>query len=411
MKIKKYLKILWRDIVNNESGQVGMGYNPYTGKYEYPDYKPKATGSTNIIRTPINYNPYTTGSTNIIRDTTPKTTPATTAATPVTSQTPALSAALNYSYTPTTMPAYDVPQYNVNLPTVNWGFNPTEAQRGGWQTQAQATAALEIDPQLQAIKAALDQYLAQGQVQRDELNPRYTNQSLAIANIIQNSVKQEAIDNAIRRGAEQSGWLPSALMEAGKLETQQRGGVEAQRNQELAALAALEGQQTQAAGEQSTTLEGLRGQRITTALAELENLAWQRDLQEKLNQWNAALSGEQLRASTYGDYAQNMLGAYQTQASIGQSNADRALQAAIAAANQGNVQYQQQYTAAQDAYQKQLAAAQQAQGNVASKDVMVSTPYGMLPIQVANALGYVKQGEYAQGANSDFENWIMSQLQ
>ena len=59
-----------------------------------------------------------------------------------------------------------------------------------------------------------------------------------------------------------------------------------------------------------------------------------------------------------------MLAGYQTQAGVGMSNADRALQAAIAAAEQGNVQWQQQYTTSQDAYQRQLAAAQQAQANV-----------------------------------------------
>ena len=290
--------------------------------------------------------------------------PVTQPKTPAQSQAPALSAALGYSYQPYQMPAFNVPQYNVNLPTIDWSFAPTEAQRGGWQTQATATAAQEIDPQLQAIQAALQQYMTQGQVQRAELNPRYTNQSLAIANIIQNSVKQEAINQAIRRNATESGWLPSALMGAGELETQQRGDVEAQRNLDLNALAALEAQQTQAAGEQETMLEGLRGKRITTALAELENQAWARSQQEKESQWQSALAGEQLRASAYGGYAQGMLGAYQTQAGVGMSNADRALQAAIAAAEQGNVQWQQQFTQSQDVYQRQLAAAQQAQAGV-----------------------------------------------
>jgi len=290
-------------------------------------------------------------------------TPVTTATTPATSQIPALSAALGYSYQPYSMPAYNVPQYQVNLPQIDWSFDPSVGLAGR-QAQATATAAQEINPQLQAIQAALDQYLAQGQVQRAELNPRYTNQSLAIANIIKNTVKQEAIDQAIRRNATESGWLPSALMGAGELETQQRGDVEAQRNQDLAALAALETQQTQAASAQSTMLEGLRGQRITTALAELENQAWARSQQEKQNIWQSALGGEQLRASAYGDYAQGMLGGYQTQAGVGMSNADRALQAAIAAAEQGNVQWQQQYTTSQDAYQQQLEAAIRTQANV-----------------------------------------------
>ena len=289
---------------------------------------------------------------------------------PVTNyQQPALSAALGYTYQPTGYQMPEMEAYNVNLPTIDWSFNPTTEQRGGWQTQATATAAQEIDPQLQAIATALQAYMTQGQNVRAELNPRYTNQSLAIANIIQNSVKQEAINNAIRRGAEQSGWLPSALMQAGQLETEQRGGIETQRNQDLAALAALEAQQTQAAGEQGTMLEGLRGKRITTALADLENQAWARAQQEKESQWGSALGGEQLRASAYGANASNQLAAYQTQASIGQSEADRALQAAIAENEQRNTEWNQQYTTSQAAYQAKINAI-----NNQTKGVGVNNP-------------------------------------
>jgi len=312
-------------------------------------------------------------------------TPNPTPASDVTNDNAALSAALttqdqgasnkglNYTYTPpaSTPATTYVPQaYQVNLPNIDWSFNPTSEQRNTWNTQATATAAQEIDPQLLAIKAALDAYLVQGQNQRNELNPRYTNQSLAIANIIQNSVKQDAIDNAIRRGAETSGWLPSALMQAGQLETQQRSDVEAQRNQDLAQLAALEAAQTQAAGEQNTALEKLRGQRITSALADLENAAWQRDLAQKQNTWNSALGGEQLRASAYGNNASNQLAAYQTQVSAQQAEADRALQAAIAEAEQRNTEWNQNYTVAQDNYQKQLAAAR------ASQKAVQKTPLG-----------------------------------
>ena len=298
------------------------------------------------------------------------------------------------------------------MPNINWSFNPTEQQRAGWQTQATATAGQQIDPQLQAIQAALQQYMTQGQNVRNELNPRYTNQSLSIANIIQNSVKQEAINNAIRRGAEQSGWLPSALMQAGQLEAEQRGGIEAQRNQDLNALAALETQQTQAAGQQGTMLEGVRGQIITTALAELENTAWGRQNQELLNQWNAALSGEQLRASAYGANASNQLAAYQTQAQVGQSEADRALQAAIAQANQANTQWNQQYTTSQDAYQRQLAAAQAAQSGVKAKEPTfnVNVNGQIVPMTQSQYLNWMSgTAPSTTGGTSEFEKWLMSQ--
>ena len=349
---------------------------------------------------------------------TPATQPAT-PATPVTSyQQPALSAALGYNYQPYQMPAYNPQPYNVNLPTIDWSFNPTEEMRGGWQTQATATAAQEIDPQLLKIKLALDQYMTQGQNTRAELNPRYTNQSLAIANIVKNTVKQEAIDNAIRRGAEQSGWLPQALMEAGQLETEQRSGIETQRNQELAALAALEAQQTQAAGEQGTMLEGLRGQRITTALADLENQAWARAQQEKESQWTSALGGEQLRASAYGANAANQLAGYQTQAGVAMSNADRQLQAAIAAAEQGNTQWNQQYTASQDAYQRQLAAAQAAQSGVGGNEPTYKVNIGGQNVELTQSQylnwmqNFMPEGNQQDTSGaSEFEKWIMSQLQ
>ena len=252
----------------------------------------------------------------------------------------------------TAIPTYSPEAYKVNLPAIDWSFNPTEADRLGYTNQATAQAGQEIDPQLQAIAQALQQYMTQGQNTRNELNPRYTNQSLGIANIIQNTMKQGAIDNAIRRGAENSGWLGSALESAGQLEVEQRSALEAQRNQDLAAIAALEANQAQATGQQQTALEKLRGQRITTGQAQLENEAWARAQQMKESQFNTALGGEQLRASAYGQNASNQLAGYRTQVGVAMSDADRALQASIAANEQANAQWNQQYQTSTDAYNR-----------------------------------------------------------
>ena len=256
--------------------------------------------------------------------------------------------------------------YNVNLPTIDWTWNPTGEQKVDWRTQAEAIAAQEINPQLTALRNALAAYVTGLNNQRAELNPRYTDQSLAIANIAKNA-KQDAVEAAIRRGAETSGWLPERMGAIGAGELEQRAGIERQRNAELAALAALESQQREAAGAQETTLEGLRGKRITTALADLENTAWGRNLSELQNQWNSALGGEQLRASAYGQNAANELSAWQTMVGAEQARAELALNEAIANANQANTLWQQNYTTAQDAYQRQLAAAQKAASNVAKK--------------------------------------------
>ncbi len=312
---------------------------------------------------------------------------------PVVQQQQALAAATGggISAQNTALPTYNPQAYNVNLPTIDWGFTPTDLQRGDWQTQATATAGQEIDPQLQAIKAALDQYMTQGQNVRNELNPRYTSQSLSVANWIENSVKQEAIDNAVRRNATESGWLPQQLQEAGYREAGMRGDIERQRNQELSALSALEASLTQTTGEQSTMLEGLRGKRITSELANLENTAWARSQQEKESQWTSALGGEQLRASAYGQNAANQLAGYQTQAGVAMSDADRALQAAIASTDQSNTLWQQNFQQSNTDYARQLAASQAAQGGVAN-----DTPAYLIP------------GTYEW---NNYQNWLLNKNQ
>ena len=410
MRLKKYLKNLWSDLRYDESGYTVVTPTTIAAQLKQQG-KPVPAGIAQV--TPFAQRSaaeQTAWKGYTAAQTAKRPIGGTTVGTPVTpaeSQIPALSAALGYSYQPYSMPAYNVPQYQVNLPKIDWSFTQTPEQQAQQQAQATGIAAQEINPQLQAIQAALDQYMAQGQVQRAELNPRYTNQSLAIANIIKNTVKQEAIDQAIRRNATESGWLPSQLIEAGYKETGLRGDIETQRNQDLAALAALETQQTQAAGAQGTMLEGLRGQRITTALAELENQAWARSQQEKQNIWQSALGGEQLRASAYGDYAQGMLGGYQTQAGVGMSNADRALQAAIAAAEQGNVQWQQQYTTSQDAYQRQLAAAIQTRANIKEPTFRVNIGGQNVELSQSEYLNWMKN--FAPGGQDSglFAGWTL----
>jgi len=131
-------------------------------------------------------------------------------------------------------------------------------------------------------------------------------------------------------------------------------------------LAALETGQTQATSEQATMLEKLRGQRITSKQAELEAEEWARQQQMKESQWGSALGGEQLRASAYGSNAANELAGWQTQVGVQMSDADRALQAAIAAANQGNAQWEQGFSQSQFDYQRQLDAAKAAQRGVST---------------------------------------------
>jgi len=206
--------------------------------------------------------------------------------------TPVTTPATSYSGGGVSYEPYQFPKINLPIPDFSW--KPTEEEKANRLTEAVQRASLKIDPQREAIRRALENFGTAAETQRAEINPRYTRQNLAIANIIQNSVKQELVDNAIRRGATESGWLPEQLAAAGRYEVEQRGQVENERNTLLNEIARqLLGKETETS-EREIELEKLRGLEEATGVSELERQARSDFMQETNLGWNANLSKAQL---------------------------------------------------------------------------------------------------------------------
>ena len=190
-------------------------------------------------------------------------------------------------------PTYTTPQLNLNIP--NFAWNPTETQRAGWQETAKTRAGLVIDPQRQAEIESLANYRNEVTSQIGEINPRMTKMSLALANIVENSMKQEIVDELIRRGATTSGELPRQLQEAGRYETEQRGAVETERNSLIGEL--MKGQlgRETTSEERLAELERLRGMQEASELFEQEKYERGQMMGEQQAQFGAQLSQAQLQ--------------------------------------------------------------------------------------------------------------------
>ena len=185
-------------------------------------------------------------------------------------------------------PTYTVPQVNLNIPDFAW--NPTEEQRGSWEEQAANRAGLIIDPQRQQEIEALESFKQNVTKQIGEINPRYTKMSLAIANVVDNTIKQDIIDELIRRGATTSGEMERQLEGAGRFEVEQRGNIEGERNQLINALNLQEQQRGTQSSDRLAELERLRG--MTTAEELFQEEKYQRGMTnaEKQSLFQAELS-------------------------------------------------------------------------------------------------------------------------
>jgi len=190
-------------------------------------------------------------------------------------------------------PEYTVPDVNIAVPDLTW--NPDEAMRQAWLEQARKRAALVVDPEIQAVAEALRRFKQEAEAQRAEINPRYTAESLAIANMIKNTIKQDIIDEAIRRGAETSGELPRQLAEAGRYEVEQRKAIEDERNRLLNAIAKQVLAKEQETSERQKELERIRGLREAVELSDLEKEAWNKYLTQKQSTFENQLALAQLR--------------------------------------------------------------------------------------------------------------------
>ena len=165
-------------------------------------------------------------------------------------------------------PEYTIPELNLNVPDYAW--NPTDEQRAGWLEQATNRAGLQIDPQRASELEALENFKQNVTKQIGEINPRYTKMSLAIANIVDNTIKQDIVDELIRRGATTSGEMEKQLEGAGRFEVEQRAAVEGERNQLINALNTQEQQRGVQSADRLAELERLRGMTTSEELFQEE---------------------------------------------------------------------------------------------------------------------------------------------
>jgi len=190
------------------------------------------------------------------------------------------------------LPQYSLPEINLPIPDLNW--QPTAEMLAQYLQQGQTRAATVINPQVSAVLQALQRFQTEAQNQRNEINPRYTNMSLALANVIKNQMLQPGIDNLIRRGAVESGNLDQLYENTGRYETEQRGAVESERNNILNALANQVMAKEQETSDAQTSLEGLRGKYTDVYSQEAEQTAWDRFLNEKQSTFQNQLAKAQL---------------------------------------------------------------------------------------------------------------------
>ena len=267
------------------------------------------------------------------------------------------------------VPTYTPPAFNVPVPSFNW--SPSAGQRDDWLSQARVRAGLVVDPQIQAVNVALQRYLQETMEQRLGYNKQFTDESLAIANIIKNTVKQGIVDSAISRGAETSGELTRQLGEAGRFETEQRLGVEGARNEVLAQLARAELAKQTETSDSLIALEALRGSYEQDFFSQLEAAAREQHFrniqQDYVNRLQNDLAQQSISEVTYANLLQKLgLEKSYADTSWQQSFSEQQLAAQIA-----QQQAQQALAEAQFGFQQQQAAAKSAISRVMDTSNMV----------------------------------------
>ncbi len=283
----------------------------------------------------------------------------------------------------TALPDYG---YSVNIAVPSLKWQPTAEQLAQYMQQGQTRANTVVDPQIQAVLQALARFKTEATNQQNEINPRYTNMSLALANVIKNQMYQPGVNELIRRGAADSGALRQLQDKVGRYETEQRTGVEQERNSILNALAQQVLGKEQETTDAQTALEKLRGQYTDVYSQEAEKTAWDRFLTETQGTFENQLAVEQLKnnvAAAIADqqYRAAALQAEQEQNAFSNSLAEKefALQQAL-----------QNYNMSKKAYSSPTTPTQ---------TITVSTPYGQIPMTVQQAI----QAGYLSGRKSIFD--------
>lgn len=285
------------------------------------------------------------------------------------------------SYSPS---AYSLPQISIKVPNLTW--SPTNEMLSQYAQSGATRANTVIDPQVSAIAQALARFQTEAQNQRNEINPRYTDMSLALANVIKNQVYQPGVDELIRRNAVDSGALRQLQDSSGRYEVEQRGNVERERNSILNALANQVLGKEQETSDAQTALEKLRGQYTDVYTGEEEDTAYDRFINEKQSTFQNELSKVSLQnaiaaAAAQAQYNSGLLSSQNARSSWEQGQAEKefALQQALA-------NYQMRPQAASSP-------------STPTQMVTVPTPYGDIPMTVAQAI----QAGFISGKKSIFD--------
>lgn len=272
MRIKEYLKNVWERLKYDESGQYewpSRATSRYTRpKSLYAGLTTQQISGLEAVQREMGYDPRQYPSTTHL-------TPQPITRQPVTRQpvtqlptgTPAQVYYGGEYGGGISMPSYQAPAISLNVPTFAW--SPTGAQAGGWEAEGARRAAMIYEPQREELARQLERYRGTVGEERERIHPMYDIQSRAVANIIENTVKQALVEDAIRRGAETGGELPRQIAGAGRFEVQQRREIETERGQAEATLSRALLTHERETGERITSLtqlQGLHGQQIRAAL-------------------------------------------------------------------------------------------------------------------------------------------------
>ena len=275
---------------------------------------------------------------------------------------------------------------DINVPDFSW--NPTVEMLKQFADMGGTRANTVIDPQVLAVLSALDRFKTEAQNQRSEINPRYTDMSLALANVIKNQVYQPGVDSLIRRGAADSGALQQLGNDAGRYEVEQRGAVERERNSILNALANQVMGKEQETSDAQTALEKLRGQYTDVYTGEEEQKAYEKDFTGKEATFNADLNVGQLKnavaaAIANQQYQQAVLAAQERQSAFENSLSEKQF---------GLQQALQNY---------QMRPQGSSSPTTPQQMVTVNTPYGQIPMSVSQAIqaGYLSGKQTSSGGS------------
>lgn len=197
----------------------------------------------------------------------------------------------------------------------------------------------------------MERYATSAGEAKKSANTQYTNQELALANVVKNTMLKSAEENAIRRGAESSGWLGQQQQDIGRYETEQRAGIKGQASDYFNQLSNAVMAKQQETSDLVTELERVKGLRTNVLANQLQGTERGSVFAEKGADWANQLSqGNAVFNQKNADFA--------NQISKGSMiNAEQA-QAAQETYNNLALQYNRDNQLAQQAYQQQALAAQ-----------------------------------------------------